>query len=113
MTAPAPAPQGAAILDSHSHAWRLWPYPPAVPDEDARGAIEQLLYEMDANGVAQALVVCAAIGANPDNTALSTARVRESDGNSAADVASDIGASVALGLAFSLIDGLLRSGDSD
>ena len=69
MTAPAPAPQGAAILDSHSHAWRLWPYPPAVPDEDARGTVEQLLYEMDANGVAQALVVCAAIGANPDNTA--------------------------------------------
>ncbi len=69
MTAPAPAPQGAAILDSHSHAWRLWPYPPEVPDEDARGTIEQLLYEMDANGVVQALVVCAAIGANLDNTA--------------------------------------------
>ena len=76
MTAPALGPRGAAILDSHSHAWRLWPYPPAVPDEDARGTIGQLLYEMDANGVAQALVVCAAIGANPDNTAY-VAQARE------------------------------------
>jgi predicted TIM-barrel fold metal-dependent hydrolase len=55
------------VLDSHTHAWRLWPYAPLVPDEGSRGTIDQLLYEMDTNGVEQALVVCAAIGPNPDN----------------------------------------------
>ncbi len=58
---------GYAILDSHCHAWRRWPYPPLVPDEDSRGTIDQLLYEMDTNGIEQALVVCAAIEDNPDN----------------------------------------------
>ena len=57
------------ILDSHCHAWRRWPYPPLVPDEDSRGTIEQLLYEMDLNGVSEAAVVCAAIDNNPDNVA--------------------------------------------
>jgi predicted TIM-barrel fold metal-dependent hydrolase len=38
-----------------------------VPDKGSRGSIEQLLYEMDTHGVEQALVVCAAIGENPDN----------------------------------------------
>jgi L-fuconolactonase len=56
-----------AILDSHCHAWRRWPYTPPVPDEDSRGTIDQLIYEMDANGVERALVVCAAIDKNPDN----------------------------------------------
>jgi len=55
------------FADSHCHAWRRWPYPPLVPDEDRRGTIEQLLYEMDTNGVEQALVVCASIEGNPDN----------------------------------------------
>jgi L-fuconolactonase len=55
------------ILDSHCHAWRRWPYAPLVPDEDTRGAVEQLLFEMDMHGVAEALVVCAAIENNPDN----------------------------------------------
>jgi predicted TIM-barrel fold metal-dependent hydrolase len=62
-----PSPLDAAILDGHCHAWLRWPYPPPVPDEAHRGTIEQLLYEMDTNGVAQAMVVCAAIGANEDN----------------------------------------------
>jgi L-fuconolactonase len=56
-----------AILDSHCHAWRRWPYSPLVPDEDSRGTIDQLLYEMDANGVDEAVVVCAAIDNNADN----------------------------------------------
>jgi L-fuconolactonase len=56
-----------AILDSHCHAWRTWPYPPLVPDETSRGTIEQLIYEMDRHGVDQAAVVCAAIENNPDN----------------------------------------------
>jgi predicted TIM-barrel fold metal-dependent hydrolase len=58
---------GHAILDSHCHAWRRWPYAPRVPDEDGRATVEQLLYEMDQHGVAQAAVVCAAIENNPDN----------------------------------------------
>jgi predicted TIM-barrel fold metal-dependent hydrolase len=65
-----PAPPSllaSPILDGHCHAWLRWPYPPPVPDEAQRGTIDQLLYEMDANGVAQAMVVCAAIGANGDN----------------------------------------------
>ena len=57
------------IVDSHCHAWQRWPYPPPVPDEDSRGAVEQLVYEMDRHGVAQAVVVSAAIGDNPDNVA--------------------------------------------
>jgi len=63
-----PPSLGPALLDSHCHAWRRWPYPPVVPDENERGTIDQLLYEMDTNGVEQALVVCAAIDANADNT---------------------------------------------
>lgn len=55
------------IRDSHTHAWRRWPYPPLVPDEDSRGTIDQLVYEMDANGVDEAVVVCAAIENNADN----------------------------------------------
>lgn len=55
------------ILDSHCHAWRLWPYPPLVPDETSRGTIDQLIYEMDVHGVSRAAVVCAAIENNPDN----------------------------------------------
>jgi L-fuconolactonase len=55
------------ILDSHCHAWRRWPYLPPVPDEASRGTADQLLYELDTNGVEQALVVCAAIEKNPDN----------------------------------------------
>jgi L-fuconolactonase len=55
------------IVDSHCHAWRRWPYAPLVPDEDSRGTIDQLLYEMDANGVDRAVVVCAAIDNNADN----------------------------------------------
>jgi L-fuconolactonase len=57
----------APILDSHCHAWRIWPYAPLVPDETSRGTIDQLVYEMDQHGVQQAAVVCAAIENNPDN----------------------------------------------
>jgi predicted TIM-barrel fold metal-dependent hydrolase len=56
-----------ALLDSHCHAWRRWPYSPLVPDEDSRGTVEQLLYEFDRHGVEQAAVVCAAIENNADN----------------------------------------------
>jgi L-fuconolactonase len=65
---PESASSRSGVLDSHSHAWRRWPYQPAVPDEEGRGSLEQLVFEMDTNGVEQAMVVCAAIGGNPDNT---------------------------------------------
>lgn len=54
------------IVDSHSHAWPRWPYQPAVPD-DGRGSVEQLLWEMDRNGVDRAVLVCARIDRNDDN----------------------------------------------
>lgn len=57
----------APTIDSHCHAWRRWPYPPLVPDENSRGTVEQLIYELDTNAVDAALVVCAAIENNPDN----------------------------------------------
>ena len=57
------------IIDSHCHAWTYWPYQPPVPDPEQRGRVEQLLYEMDRNGVEQALIVCAQIDHNPDNNA--------------------------------------------
>jgi L-fuconolactonase len=62
-----PEDDAGAIVDSHCHAWQRWPYPPLVPDEDSRGTAEQLIYEMNAHKVAQALVVCAAIENNPEN----------------------------------------------
>lgn len=55
------------IVDSHCHAWRYWPYEPPVPDPTSRGLVEQLLFEMDTNGVDRAAVVCARIHHNPDD----------------------------------------------
>jgi L-fuconolactonase len=55
------------IIDSHTHAWARWPYQPAVPDESTRGSVEHLLYEMDLNGVSEALIVSANIDKNPEN----------------------------------------------
>jgi L-fuconolactonase len=57
------------IIDSHCHAWTRWPYQPPVPDDESRGRIEQLLHEMDVNGVDRAAVVCAEIERNRDNNA--------------------------------------------
>jgi L-fuconolactonase len=65
ITTDAQEPPGP-LLDSHCHAWRLWPYA-SVPDASARASAELLLSEMDLHGVAEALVVCAAITNNPDN----------------------------------------------
>ncbi len=57
------------IIDSHCHAWTRWPYKPPVPDAGRRGRVEQLLHEMDMNGVDQAVVICAQINHNPENNA--------------------------------------------
>ena len=55
------------IIDSHCHAWERWPYEPPVPDFHGKGRFEQLLNEMDLNGVDQAFLVCAGIEHNPRN----------------------------------------------
>jgi L-fuconolactonase len=55
------------IVDSHCHAWSYWPYQPPVPDPESRGTVEQLLWEMDQNGVDRAVVVAARIDHNPDD----------------------------------------------
>lgn len=55
------------IADSHCHAWRRWPYQPAVPDVDSRGSIDALLWEMDRWQVERAMLVCARIDGNDDN----------------------------------------------
>lgn len=55
------------IIDSHTHAWRRWPYEPQVPDIESRGIIEQLIYEMEQNNVDMAVIICARIGQNEDN----------------------------------------------
>ena len=55
------------IIDSHCHAWERWPYQPPVPDFHSKGRFEQLLNEMDLNGVDQAFLVCAGIEHNPCN----------------------------------------------
>ena len=65
------------IIDSHSHAWDQWPYDPPVPDHDSRGRVEQLLHEMDANGVDQAVLVAARIDHNPGNNDYVAGVVRE------------------------------------
>lgn len=72
------------IIDAHCHAWRHWPYEPAVPDPVSHGSVEALLYEMDAAGVDQATVVCARIGdgaaANDDdNDYVAAAAARHPD----------------------------------
>lgn len=55
------------ILDAHCHVWERWPYQPPVPDPDTRARAEQLLFEMDNNGVERAVIICAGIGDNPRN----------------------------------------------
>lgn len=55
------------IIDSHCHAWDIWPYQPRVPDPHTRASGDNLLYEMDANGVDRALIVSAQITNNPRN----------------------------------------------
>ncbi|MEX1020990.1 MAG: amidohydrolase family protein [Litorilinea sp.] len=55
------------LVDSHCHAWLRWPYEPPVPDPESRALVEQLIFEMDRNGVDKAAVVCARIEHNPDD----------------------------------------------
>ncbi|HLZ27180.1 MAG TPA: amidohydrolase family protein [Chloroflexota bacterium] len=64
------------IVDSHCHAWRYWPYSPPVPDPESRPAVDQLIFEMDACGVDQAVLVAARIEHNPDNNDYAAEAVR-------------------------------------
>lgn len=68
------------LIDSHCHAWKVWPYEPSVPDPDHRGTVEQLLWEMDQSGVAAACLVAANIERNPDNNAYVAACVERYPG---------------------------------
>ena len=54
------------IVDAHVHVWENWPYLPEVPDP-GRARVEQLLHEMDANGVERSVIICARIGENASN----------------------------------------------
>jgi L-fuconolactonase len=55
------------IVDAHTHIWPRWPYIPEVPDPLTRGSAENLLFELDRNGVDRALVVTARIERAADN----------------------------------------------
>ena len=61
------------IVDSHCHAWRYWPYEPPVPDPTSRGTVEQLLWEMDQNGVDKAVVIWP--GSTTTRTTTTTSRM--------------------------------------
>lgn len=65
------------LFDSHCHAWQYWPYKPPVPDPKQRGRIEQLIHEMEINGIDKALIVCAQIDHNPENNKYITHQVRK------------------------------------
>ena len=55
------------IVDSHVHVWPRWPHQPPVPDPSTRASIEHLVYEMDANGVDQAVLAAARLEGQADN----------------------------------------------
>jgi L-fuconolactonase len=63
------------IIDAHTHAWPRWPYQPPVPDDASRGSYQNLLYQMDANGVDRALIVSARISRSEDNNDYGAAAV--------------------------------------
>jgi len=63
------------IIDAHAHAWRIWPYDPPVPDPTSRGTADQLLYQMDLNGVDEAVLITARIRGNADNNEYVAAQV--------------------------------------
>jgi len=65
------------IIDSHTHAWRRWPYEPPVPDFESRGRVEQLLWEMDRCEVDRAVLVCARIEHNEDDNEYGAECVRQ------------------------------------
>jgi len=67
------------IVDAHCHIWKRWPYEPRVPDP-GRGAVKNLLWEMDQAGVDRAVLICAAIGGNDDNNLYASEAASRSGG---------------------------------
>ncbi|MDR1387432.1 MAG: amidohydrolase [Propionibacteriaceae bacterium] len=68
------------VIDAHTHVWPRWPYRPAPPDRASRGDWANLLWEMDAAGVDQALLVNARIeGADDNNDYGAAARAARPD----------------------------------
>ncbi len=65
------------IYDAHCHVWELWPHLPEVPDSETRGTMDQLIFEMDRNGVDKALIVCAEINNNSNNNQYAFDRARD------------------------------------
>src|SRR5690606_17906312 len=53
---------------------------PPVPDPDSRARAAQLLFEMEANGVDRAVVICAGIDGNPGNNAYVAAEAARAGG---------------------------------
>lgn len=68
------------VIDSHCHAWAYWSYEPKVPDPESRGAVEQLIFQLDLHGVQQACIVSAQIDRNPHNNDYVAAAVRRYPG---------------------------------
>ena len=57
----------ALVVDSHTHVWPRWPHKPAVPDPATRASVEHLVFEMDANGIDQAVLAAARLEGCADN----------------------------------------------
>jgi predicted TIM-barrel fold metal-dependent hydrolase len=65
------------IIDCHTHAWKIWPYTPAIAGCDMHGQVEHLLWEMDRSQVDKAVLVCARIELNPYNNDYVAQRVAQ------------------------------------
>jgi predicted TIM-barrel fold metal-dependent hydrolase len=65
------------IIDAHAHVWRRWPHSPAAPDPDSRGSYQNLLFEMDTNGVDRAVLVSARIEGADDNNSYASGAVAD------------------------------------
>lgn len=68
------------IVDAHTHIWPRWPYDPEVPDTASRGNWQNLMFQLDQNGVDQALVVSARIDRAEDNNAYGAEAVAANPG---------------------------------
>lgn len=68
------------IIDSHCHAWRTWPYEPAVAQPEEHASLQRAWRELVSWGVSSALVVAARLTGNSDNNEWLTAQAPAFDG---------------------------------